>query len=150
MQFALAPAYYETDGKALEVHNTNFEVENWEDTQYAEYEYNIVTNFEVENWEVLLKTPYPTKIIFNDPATVVFWSDKTKTVVKAMPGDIYDPEKGVAMCFMKRMLGDDYRKCLNWIHEETQEPINEDDPLHILQALTNICGWDAQFRGGNK
>jgi hypothetical protein len=133
-----APVYYEVDNKTLEVRNTNVEGMLIGDMQYAEYEYNIVTDFEVENWEVLLKTPYPTKIIFNDPATVVFWSDKTKTVVKAMPGDIYDPEKGVAMCFMKRMLGDDYRKCLNWVHDQTKKPIDEGALNYILRALKKL------------
>lgn len=46
----------------------------------------------------------PKKVIFNDPATIVFWSDDTKTVVKCQPGDTYDPEKGLAMCFAKKAL----------------------------------------------
>lgn len=132
------PAYYETDDKTLEVYNVNLTCTSIEDMGYTKYEYDVITDFEVENWEVLLKTPYPTKIIFNDPATVVFWSDKTKTVVKAMPGDIYDPEKGVAMCFMKRMLGNDYHKCLNWIHEETKKPIDEGALDYILRALKKL------------
>lgn len=45
------------------------------------------------------------KIIFNDPATIVMWSDGTKTVVKCGENDVFDPEKGVAMCCMKKLLG---------------------------------------------
>lgn len=45
------------------------------------------------------------KVIFNDPATIVFWSDGSKTVVKCGENDIFDPEKGIAMCCMKRLLG---------------------------------------------
>lgn len=41
----------------------------------------------------------------NGPATIVFWSDGTKTVVKCGPNDSYDAEKAVAMCFMKKALG---------------------------------------------
>lgn len=44
-------------------------------------------------------------VIFNDPATIVMWSDGTKTVVKCGENDIFDPEKGVAMCCMKKLLG---------------------------------------------
>jgi hypothetical protein len=44
-------------------------------------------------------------IIFNAPATIVFWDDNTKTVVKCSEGDVFDPEKGVAMAVMKRALG---------------------------------------------
>lgn len=39
-------------------------------------------------------------VIFNNPATIVFWSDGTKTVVKAA-GEPFDPEKGLAMAIAK-------------------------------------------------
>lgn len=45
------------------------------------------------------------KVIFNKPATIVFWSDGTKTVVKCGENDIYDPEKGLAMAISKKALG---------------------------------------------
>lgn len=45
------------------------------------------------------------KVIFNNPATIVLWSDGTKTVVKCQEGDIYDPEKGLAMAISKKALG---------------------------------------------
>lgn len=45
------------------------------------------------------------KVIFNPPATVVYWIDETKTVVKAQDGDMFDKEKGLAMAICKRMLG---------------------------------------------
>lgn len=43
-------------------------------------------------------------VIFNDPATIVFWSDGTKTVCTCSEQDTYDPEKGLALCVMKKML----------------------------------------------
>lgn len=45
------------------------------------------------------------KIIFNKPATIVIWKDGSKTVVKCQKGDKYNPEKGLALCFMKKALG---------------------------------------------
>ena len=47
------------------------------------------------------------KIIFNNPATIVYWADGTKTVVKAQKGDIFDPEKGLTMAFTKKALGNE-------------------------------------------
>ena len=47
-------------------------------------------------------------VIFNDPATIVFWTDGTKTVVKCQPGETFDPEKGLAMAISKKVLGNDY------------------------------------------
>ena len=46
------------------------------------------------------------KVIFNNPATIVFWSDGSKTVVKAHLDD-YDPEKGLAMAIAKKALGNE-------------------------------------------
>lgn len=43
-------------------------------------------------------------VIFNDPATIIFWKDGTKTVVKADKED-FDPEKGLAMAISKKALG---------------------------------------------
>ena len=45
------------------------------------------------------------RVIYNDPATIAFWSDGTKTIVKAQPGDIFDPEKGLAMAIAKKACG---------------------------------------------
>ena len=45
------------------------------------------------------------KVIFNDPATIVIWGDGSKTVVKRQNGEKFDKEKGLALCYMKKMLG---------------------------------------------
>lgn len=45
------------------------------------------------------------KVIFNNPATIVYWEDGTKTVVKCADNEPYDKEKGFALCFMKKALG---------------------------------------------
>lgn len=58
-------------------------------------------------YEVPNKPLTITNVIFNPPATIVFWSDKTKTVVKCdYNQEPYDPEKGIAMAISKKMLGD--------------------------------------------
>jgi hypothetical protein len=45
------------------------------------------------------------KVIFNNPATIVYWSDGDKTVVKCGKDDTYSEETGLALCFMKKALG---------------------------------------------
>ena len=45
------------------------------------------------------------KVIFNDPATIVFWNDGTKTIVQAH-GETFDPEKGLAMAICRHYLCD--------------------------------------------
>ena len=48
------------------------------------------------------------KVIFHDPATIVFWKDGTKTVVKTNGGDKFDKEKGLAMAIAKKFFGNTY------------------------------------------
>ena len=48
---------------------------------------------------------HPKQIIFNNPATIVIWEDGSKTVVKTMHGDKFNEEIGVAMAYMKKLLG---------------------------------------------
>ncbi len=52
------------------------------------------------------KIPGIKDVIFNPPATIVFWEDRTKTVVKAQ--EDFDPEKGLAMAISKKMFGNNY------------------------------------------
>lgn len=47
------------------------------------------------------------KVIFNEPATIVFWADGTKTVVKCSKDDEFDPEKGLAMAIAKKFFGNE-------------------------------------------
>ena len=64
-------------------------------------------------------------VIFNDPATIVFWSDNTKTVVKAQD-ELFDPEKGLAMAICKRALGNEgnyYNEIKKWLPKEKNETI---------------------------
>ena len=50
-------------------------------------------------------------VIFNDPATIVFWEDGSKTVVKCQDGDEFDPEKGLAMAIVKKTYGNKGSYC---------------------------------------
>lgn len=47
------------------------------------------------------------QVIFNKEkrTTVVLWSDGQKTIVKCQDGDVFDEEKALALCYMKRVLG---------------------------------------------
>lgn len=46
----------------------------------------------------------PLRVIRNGPATIVFWKDGTKTVVKCHDED-YDAEKGLAMALCRKLWG---------------------------------------------
>lgn len=64
----------------------------------------------------LLPTTYilkyePTKVICSGPCVIVFWDDGTKTIVRAQGTDICDYEKGLAMAFAKKCLGNKGNYC---------------------------------------
>jgi hypothetical protein len=60
-------------------------------------------------------------VIFNEPATIVLWNDGTKTVVKVQDGDVFDPEKGLTMAIVKKLLGNQgnyYNELKKWLPKE--------------------------------
>ena len=57
-------------------------------------------------------------VIFNNPATIVFWTDGSKTVVKCKGKDSFDPEKGLAMAIVKKVFGNQgnyYNQIKKWL-----------------------------------
>ena len=73
------------------------------------------------------------KVKFNPPATIVFWTDNTKTVVKCS-GEDYDPEKGLAMCICKKVLGDKgnyYEVFKKWLPKEDDSDVVQKVLEHI-------------------
>ena len=71
-----------------------------------------------DNVDFLIET-----VIFNEPATIVFWKDGTKTVVKAT-NEEFDPEKGLAMAIAKKALGnkhDYYNVFKKWLKKYEKE-----------------------------
>ena len=73
------------------------------------------------------------KVIYNDPATIVFWKDGTKTVVKACEDDDYDPEKGLAMAISKKALGNKGN-----YYETFKKALPKKDIHEILQKLYDV------------
>ncbi len=76
------------------------------------------------------KKPTIKRVIFNPPATIILWSDDTKTVVKCQEGDTYNPETGFALAYLKKLLGND-----NTFNKEINKyvgPEKENAPLKPL------------------
>lgn len=96
----------------------------------------------------LLYFPKIKHVIFNGPATIVFWQDDTKTVVKCREGDTFDPEKGIAMAIAKKVLGNKdgyYEGVKKWLPKKNGEETFiktcdncKHDNYHFLEPC-NIC-----------
>ena len=80
----------------------------------------IRSNFVGGDYQVprFTKLPVVKRVIFNPPATIIFWSDNTKSVVKCQNGEAFDPEKGFVLAYLKKLLGNDntFNKEINkWV-----------------------------------
>lgn len=77
------------------------------------------------------------KIIFNGPCTIILWTDGSKTIAKASSDEeVFDPEKGVAICFMKKMLGHtETNKILRKASEQYEDYLTENRPNSSLDEF---------------
>lgn len=69
-------------------------------------------------------------VIFNNPATIVFWADGTKTVVKCEHED-FDPEKGLAMAIVKKVMADNH----SYYNEIFKKWLPKEEPVATLGDL---------------
>lgn len=85
-----------------------------------------------------------TKVIFNPPATIVYFSDGSKTVVKCGEHEIFDPEKGLAMAITKRCMGNQgryFNEIKKWTepwYEENEKKFAEEEGDAVANALKRI------------
>lgn len=80
-------------------------------------------------------------VIFNDPATIVFWTDGSKTVVKVQDGETFDPEKGLAMAIAKKHFGNEGNYCNHlkkWIDKYNDEKAVIDSLLAVFKPMGDI------------
>lgn len=97
---------------------------------------------EMATWQLADRMSLTIKnVIFNDPATIVFWQDGSKTVVKCQDGDKFDPEKGLAMAIAKKVYGNQGNYCnqlKKWLPKEEYLEI----PIHVdpftFSGLSNL------------
>ena len=86
------------------------------------------------------------QVIFNNPATIVFWTDNTKTIVKAV-NEKFDPEKGLAMAIAKKCLGNKgnyFNEFKKWIREEdlNYESVNTGKAKEFTSATIGNFGLE--------
>ena len=91
------------------------------------------------------KSVFLKKVIYNDPATIAFWSDGTKTIVKAQPGDIFDPEKGLAMVIAKKACGNKgnyYNGFKKWL---PKEPVGNEEIIYKPETCEDTVEEDEHY-----
>ena len=89
---------------------------------------NVLYSTGIKHCQEVNLMPTIKSVKFNNPATIVFWTDGTKTVVKCGDDDTFDPEKGLAMAIAKKALGNCgnyFNKIKRWIDEYSEEDSTE-------------------------
>ena len=109
--------------------NSNFEVDEYCYNDVIATRDDVATRDFVKSIYGMRSSHIPEikNVIFNDPATIVFWEDGTKTVVKCQDGDEFDPEKGLAMAIVKKVYGNKGSYCnklKKWLPKEEQVDTN--------------------------
>lgn len=77
-------------------------------------------------------------VIFNDPATIVFWTDGSKTVVKVQNGEPFDPEKGLAMAVVKKAFGNEgsyFNRIKKWTDKYEEQKAAENDITNAFEQF---------------
>lgn len=74
-------------------------------TEKAIWRIHFDSKFRILNLKHIRLVPDIEKVIFNYPATIILWEDKTKTIVKCQENESFDFEKGIALCIAKKALG---------------------------------------------
>lgn len=84
-------------------------------------------------------------VIFAPPATIVYWSDGSKTVVKCSEKDVFDPEKGLAMAIAKRCGGNKggyYKEIQNWVEKSGKPAAGKAVDLDVLKKYSSEANKD--------
>ena len=80
------------------------------------------------------------KVLTNAPATVIFWSDGTKTVSRCAEEDTFNPEMGFILCVLKKLMGTQNVKTLlnQWCPQEPCSITDENYVFHKNVTLADV------------
>ncbi len=73
----------------------------------AEYGGTLSPIYVKDVYGVLGNKVYIERILYNNPATIVFWSDGTETRNVCPKDTLYNPDAGLAFCVLKKLMSND-------------------------------------------
>jgi hypothetical protein len=95
------------------------------------------------------------KVVFNAPATIVFWKDGTKSIVKCGDNEVFDPEKGLAMAITKKAFGNQgnyynqIKKFLPTDYVKLEEIMTSDPAQEYMDSVRDLI-TDMALNGATK
>ena len=83
------------------------------------------------------KYELPERHIINEGATILFWGDKDKTIVKRSEEDEFDPVKGFLWAYFQKTSGMSKTKANNYLRKIQEDYAKEDKEKNIMQESVN-------------
>lgn len=101
------------------------------------YEDACASDYTCDN-ETMWGIPDIDHIVFSGPATIVFWEDGTKTVVKCMEGEKNERYAGFAAACMKKLFGSTSRAKSVMNYFTVEQPVKKNDVLPNQISMDEI------------
>lgn len=84
------------------------------------------------------------KVVFNPPATIVFWLDGTKTVVKCKEDEEFSEWAGIALCLAKKLYGTNFHKIFKAHCSDPEKSVNDMADEEITKAAYGEVSHSAE------
>lgn len=117
-QFKSYDIYWDSARNAYIKKNGRYHQDALDNARYAAQAQAMYNRTYEKEARAAMSTASIKNVIFAPPATIVYWSDGSKTVVKCSEKDVFDPEKGLAMAIAKRCGGNKgsyYKEIQSWV-----------------------------------
>lgn len=119
-QFKSYDIYWDSARNAYIKKNGRYHQDALDNARYAAQAQAMYNRTYEKEARAAMSTASIKNVIFAPPATIVYWSDGSKTVVKCSEKDVFDPEKGLAMAIAKRCGGNKgsyYKEIHSWVEK---------------------------------
>ena len=119
-QFKSYDIYWDSARNAYIKKNGRYHQDALDNARYAAQAQAMYNRTYEKEARAAMSTASIKNVIFAPPATIVYWSDGSKTVVKCSEKDAFDPEKGLAMAIAKRCGGNKgsyYKEIQSWVEK---------------------------------
>lgn len=119
-QFKSYDIYWDSARNAYIKKNGRYHQDALDNARYAAQAQAMYNRTYKKEARAAMSTASIKNVIFAPPATIVYWSDGSTTVVKCSEKDVFDPEKGLAMAIAKRCGGNKgsyYKEIQSWVEK---------------------------------
>ncbi len=121
---------------------------DWEEATYLtnafRHEFLSQCGARVPHFSTDEREPYSlavNKIVYNPPATIVFWGDGTKTVVKAAAGTEFNAYHAFTAAVAKKLYGNNSRvnKIVNKWNKDPIDKMTPEEARSLFQRLMQVA-----------